>query len=499
MAHLTTAENEVMEQGKHLKERIKAHAQQIIDRVQRSCTHLTQQIDTIVQQKTHTLMEQKLQAKTLQNQLKTCEEMIESSLNEWNEQQILTEKYTLMDNINAATHNVDTSVFQPRAIADMKFTSNNITKEEIGLITNTTYSKATLRVSPCVAKEPSTATLTLQSHDGSPLSLPLSLISSTLSSPAVSDKCSTTTKCNITRTHKGTYSITFTPLTRRDQLIVQVGGVDVANSPYSLSVIPTPDMRGEPVNIITGLDIPCGIAVCDNGDIVVAESHAHCITILNKEGKRMKSFEGKFNFPNGVAMSNDGHFLVTDDHRLQKLTTDGVCVKSVGSNMKGWGRLEFSYSYGIVVHPTTGEIFVADSINKRIQVFTSDLVYSRTISNWRCSHPYGLALDSNGNLYVTDYDHYCIHKFTTAGKYNTQFGSKGSAPGQLRYPTYLTVSNNILYVSDIGNGRVTIYDTNGRYLHCIGNGILDRPYGIAIDTLGNLYVCDYDNNRIVVF
>ena len=66
-------------------------------------------------------MEQKLQAEKLQNQLKTCEEMIESSLNEWNEQQILTEKYTLMDNINAATHNVDPSVFQPIESADMIF------------------------------------------------------------------------------------------------------------------------------------------------------------------------------------------------------------------------------------------------------------------------------------------------------------------------------------------------------------------------------------------
>ena len=340
MAHLTTAENEVMEQGEHIKEQINTHAQQIIDRVQRSCTHLTQQIDTIVQQKTHTLMEQKLQAEKLQNQLKTCEEMIESSLNEWNEQQILTEKYTLMDNINAATHNVDPSVFQPIESADMKFTvySNNITKEEIGLITNTTYNKATLTVSPCVAKVPSTATLTLQSHDGSPLSLPLSLISSTLSSPAVSDKCSTTTKCNITQIHKGTYNITFTPLTRRDQLIVQVGGLDIANSPYSLTVIPTPDMRGEPVNIITGLDSPHGIAVCDNGDIVVAEYNAHCITILNKEGKRMKSFKGQLKYPKGVAMSNDGHILVIDNHRLQKLTTDGVCVKSVGSSESGSGR-----------------------------------------------------------------------------------------------------------------------------------------------------------------
>ena len=40
-------------------------------------------------------------------------------------------------------------------------------------------------------------------------------------------------------------------------------------------------MRGEPVNTITGLNRTHGIAVCDNGDIVVAEHTAHCIKILN--------------------------------------------------------------------------------------------------------------------------------------------------------------------------------------------------------------------------
>ena len=126
-------------------------------------------------------------------------------------------------------------------------------------------------------------------------------------------------------------------------------------------------------------------------------------------------------------------------------------------------------------------------------------MYSRTIRNWNCSRPYGLALDSNGYLYVTDIYHHCIHKFTTAGKYITHFGSEWSSPGQLLDPTFLTVSNNIVYVSDTRNGRVTMYDTNGSYYGFIGKGILDRPYGIAIDTLGNLYVCDYYNNRIVVF
>ena len=115
------------------------------------------------------------------------------------------------------------------------------------------------------------------------------------------------------------------------------------------------------INIITGLNGPHGIAACDNaGDIVIAECNADSITILNKEEKRMKSMKGQFNYPSGVAMSNDDWILVTDNHRIQKLTTDGVCVKSVGSNKSGKGQFQLNWPCGIVVHPTTGEIFVVD-------------------------------------------------------------------------------------------------------------------------------------------
>ena len=69
----------------------------------------------------------------------------------------------------------------------------------------------------------------------------------------------------------------------------------------------------------------------------------------------------------------DGHALVTDRHRLQKLTLNGDCVKSVGGCVAGNGQLQFNYPLGVVVHPTTGHIFVADSVNNRIQVFNKEI------------------------------------------------------------------------------------------------------------------------------
>ena len=504
VTQLDTTEKEVIEQGEQLQEQINTHAQQIIDQVQRSRQHLSQQLHNIVKQKTQLLAAQRQQAQRLHTQLNTCQEMIERSLKEWTQQQILTEKHTMINEMNTATQHVDPTVFQPIESANVKLTKTDPTEKGIGLITSKTYGRSALEVVPSL---PSTATLTLQSQDGSPFSLPPSLISSTLSSPGDTHSV----KCDITQTlQEEKYNITFTPSTRQYQLIVQVGGVDIPDSPFTLPVIPTPEMRGKPVNTITGLNNPWGIAVCDNGDIVVAELGVYCITILNKEGKKVRSFgtkEGQFTRPRRVAITNDGHILVTDNHRLQKLTTDGVCVKSVGSSKSGSGKLKFNIPVGVEVHLTTGQIFVADRNNNRIQVFKNDLTFTRTIvpsGNKQFIRPYDVALDNEGYLYVAEHSNHCITKLTAEGEHITRFGSLGSAPGQLSHPSSLTINNNLVYVSEYGNNRVSIFDTNGIFIDCFGKGgsgegKFNHPQGITIDTLDNLYVNDSSNNRIVVF
>ena len=260
---------------------------------------------------------------------------------------------------------------------------------------------------------------------------------------------------------------------------------------------------------ITGLKRPYGIAVCDNGDIVVAEFGADCVTIVNKEGEKVRSFgtrgtkEGQFTYPRGVAVTNDGHILVTDEHRLQKLTFDGVFVQSVGSSESGRGQLQFNYPMGITVHPTTGLVFVADSYNNRIQVFNSDLTYAHSITlhgDKQFNSPYDVSLDSDGCVYVAEWGNNCITKLTTTEEYINRFGS---APGKLYFPSSLTINNNLVYVSD-GNHRVSVFDTKGTFLHCFGEygsgeGEFNHPYGITTDTFGKLYVSDFYNNRLVVY
>ena len=292
--------------------------------------------------------------------------------------------------------------------------------------------------------------------------------------------------------------------------MVQVGGVDISGSPFPLPVIPSSILRGKPVKTINRLDRPEGIAVCDNGNIVVAEYGEHCVTIVNKEGKKVESFgtrrtkegqltsNGQFISPCGVAISNDGHVLLTDEHRLQKLKFDGICVRTVGSIKSGSGQLQFNYPMGIKVHPTTGQIFVADSDNNRIQVFNNNITFSHTITlhgDKTFNDPCDVSLDNKGHLYVAEFDNHCITKLTTAGEYITRFGSKGSTPGQLYNPFSLTINNNLLYVCEYGNHRVSVFDTKGTFLHCFGKrgsgkGEFKQPFAITTDKNGNPYVSD---------
>ena len=513
VTNLITRERDVTKQGEDVKKQIHTHSQLIINLVQQSQRQLVQQVDTVVQQKIQLLTKQREEAETVLKQLKGCEEFVEQSLKVGTQQQILREKQNMVQVMTTVNQDVNPVVFQPIEEANITFTSNQTLVDKyqgIGELKSKPFGKSVLVKNACYIGKKSTITLNLQTQDGSPLSVPLSLISCELSSARDSQLIS----CDINEIQSRNYDISFTPCTRgKHQLTIRLGGVNIPDSPFTLH-IPSPEMRGKPVNIISGLNYPHGVVITKNEEIVVAENGAHCITILNKEGKKVKSFgtygtkEGQFTNPRGVAISQDGHILVTDNHRLQKLTFEGDCVKSVGSSEKGNGPLQFNVPTGITVHPTTGQIFIADRNNHRIQVLNKDLTYSHSFgekvsSPEQFQYPGDVTFDNEGYLYVADEYNHCIKKFTSTGQYISTFSSHGSNPGQITNPTSIIIDNNLLYVSEWGNHRISIFDTNGCFIHCFGKGgsgegEFNTPCGITVDSLGNLYVSDTYNNRLVV-
>ena len=85
-----------------------------------------------------------------------------------------------------------------------------------------------------------------------------------------------------------------------------------------------------------------------------------------------------------------------------------------------------------------------------------------------------------------------------------EFGIAGSGPGQLKRPTAIVIDvHNWMYISDCTNQRISIFTTDGHFIRSFGGkdseGQFYDPHGLAFDSEGTFYVCDYYNRRLVVY
>lgn len=187
----------------------------------------------------------------------------------------------------------------------------------------------------------------------------------------------------------------------------------------------------------------------------------------------------------------------------------------------------------------TGNLYIADSFNSRIRkVNTSGIIStyagggsptgigdggpatSGTLFLIGSQAHSGIALDSAGNLYIADSGHGRIRKVdtggiitTVAGNGTTGFSGDGGAAisAQLNTPSGVAVdSAGNLYICDQGNGRIRKVNTSGGITTIVGTGNgftlgdggpatsaqLANPQDVAVDSAGNIYIADLGNNRI---
>jgi hypothetical protein len=114
-------------------------------------------------------------------------------------------------------------------------------------------------------------------------------------------------------------------------------------------------------------------------------------------------------------------------------------------------------------------------------------------------------VDSTGNVYVADSGNERIQKFDADGRFLTAWGSPGNSIGEFTQPFGVAVdSSGNVYVADYGNSRIQKFDAGGRFLTTWGmfgdgDGEFNWPTGIAVDSSGNVYVADNGNERIQKF
>ncbi len=297
---------------------------------------------------------------------------------------------------------------------------------------------------------------------------------------------------------------------------------------------------------------PASVAVDSSGIIYIADSSNHIIRKVTSAGVVTTlagtagvsgSADGtgsaaRFNAPSGIAVSGLGTVYVADtyNHIIRVISPEGVVTTlaglagNTGSTDATGSAARFLYPYGIALD-SGGTVYVADTFNHTIRRVTGAGVVSiyagtagaRGTANGagvaaRFAYPFAIAVDSTGNLYVADSFNHAIRKIDTGANVTNLAGTSGTAgttdgtgtAALFNQPSGIAVDTaGNVYVADTyshtlrkitGAGVVTtlsgLAGTAGSVDGVGSAARLNQPFGIALDSSGNIYVADTRNHTV---
>jgi sugar lactone lactonase YvrE len=218
----------------------------------------------------------------------------------------------------------------------------------------------------------------------------------------------------------------------------------------------------------------------------------------------------------GIALDGHGNLYLAelDDSLIYKYSVTGKELAHWGGHGSAPGQL---------IHPdklaldTDGNIYVTEigggsrfgtDANNRIQKFSAK---GESLARWgkygsapgQFDNPIGIAVDHQGNIYVSEEAGNRVQKLSPTGQPLAQWGSLGSGPGQfnMSYDLALDASGNVYVSEPFTNYRIQKFSASGVPLAQWGGpgngpGRFNNPTGLAVDGKGNVFIVDSDNNRI---
>jgi uncharacterized protein (TIGR03437 family) len=223
----------------------------------------------------------------------------------------------------------------------------------------------------------------------------------------------------------------------------------------------------------------------------------------------------------GVAVDSLGNVYIADsnDHRVRKVAIDGTISTIAGDGFPGFlgdggpaAAARLNTPYGIAVD-TAGNLYIADLGNNRVRLVSPAGTITTVSGTDKLQAPRNVALDSAGNLYISEFGGAHVWMLgargvlqNIAGTGVAGFGGDGgpATAAQLSFPAGLAFdSAGNLYIADSSNNRVRKI-AGGIITTVLGTGNpgaalpnqLNLPTGVAVDSAGNLDVADSNNQRI---
>jgi uncharacterized protein (TIGR03437 family) len=311
--------------------------------------------------------------------------------------------------------------------------------------------------------------------------------------------------------------------------------------------------------IATTIFEPAGLALDASGSLYISEGGTCEVRKVTPDGiihhvaGNGCGFSGdggsaataQLTFPAGLAFDSNGSLYIADsnNNRVRRIGINGIISTVAGNGIDGYsgdGGLATSASLalpGSVVIDAGGNLIIADTYNNRVRLVGPTGIITTLAGNssiWPPGFsgdggpavsasfdlPYGVALDSVGNLYVSDQNNRRVRRIgvsgivsTIAGNGISNFAGDGGPAGQasLDFPSAVKVDNlGNLYIADSMNHRVRKVSTMGIITTIAGNGTpgfsgdggpatsaqLYGPTSVAIDGSGNVFISDSLNLRI---
>jgi ABC-type spermidine/putrescine transport system permease subunit II/DNA-binding beta-propeller fold protein YncE len=215
--------------------------------------------------------------------------------------------------------------------------------------------------------------------------------------------------------------------------------------------------------------------------------------------------------PKGMGRDAAGNIMVVEPHysRVNHFSPDGRLVAQWGTMGTNVGQLCLPRAAAVNSH---GDIFVCEyTAVDRVQEFTvlgkewKRVFGSSGLAPGELNRPEGLAIDTQDRIYVADSCNHRIQIFSPEGRFLRGYGKAGTSLGEFSYPYDIQVDKTGLqFVCEFGNSRLQVFDQYDHPIEIIGHtgaapGQFANPWSMTLDSAGNLYVADSQNHRVQKF